>query len=120
LGSGSGLSGSSSGSSGLPDASAANANNTELILVPGTNRLTLSAQRPLIWVIVQDTIENLRALLLFDHTFPNAVKARRAIQKSILAAANKYRPGATAIYKQLNRDEEYMLMLARLVNDFIS
>jgi hypothetical protein len=99
-----------------PPAPTVPSNDTDLIFILGTNRLTLSAQRPLIHVIVQDAIENIRASLLFDHAFPNAAQAINSIQESLFTAAEKYRPGASAIATRLHMDNEYLGLMVRLVN----
>ena len=81
------------------------------------NRLTLSAQKPLICVVVQDAIENLHASLLFEHAFPNAPTAIRVVRKCLLDAAERYKPGASAIHEQLMADEDYMTMMVHLVSE---
>ena len=75
------------------------ADETDLYIVLGTNRLSLSAQKPLIRVVMQDAIENLCASLLFEHAFPTAPTAIRVVWECLLAAAEQYRPGAAAIHK---------------------
>src|SRR6266849_5295600 len=102
-----------------PSTLALPSNDTDLYVVPGSNRLTLSAQKPLIWVIVQDAIEDLRASLLFDHAFPRGIDVLRLTRAALLAVAEKYKPGATAIYERLNTDEDYMARIAHLVNEIL-
>jgi len=80
-----------------PPAPTLPSNDTDLIFIPGTNRLMLSAQRPLIRVIVQDVIENIWASLLFNRAFPNAAEAINSIREALFTAAKKYRPGSSAI-----------------------
>jgi hypothetical protein len=73
--------------------------NTDLYIVLGTNKVNLCAQKPLIWVIVQDAIEDLQALMLFNHPFPNAATAITFIWECLVDVADKYRPGASVIYE---------------------
>ena len=100
-----------------PPAPTLPSNDTDLIFVPGTNRLILSAQQPLIWVVIQDAIENLWAFLLFDHAFPVALQAIKFVRDSILLAAENYKPGTSAIAARLNTNNDYLSLMTRLVND---
>ncbi|KAI0285552.1 hypothetical protein BC826DRAFT_972966 [Russula brevipes] len=44
---------------------------TNLCTAPGTNRVMLSVQVPLMRVIIQDMFDHVRAFILFDHAFPD-------------------------------------------------
>ena len=55
-----------------PSTCTPSSNDTDLFIVLGSKRLILSAQMPLIQVIIQDAIEGLRGLMLFNHAFPSA------------------------------------------------
>ena len=94
-----------------PPAPTLPSNDTDLIFVPGTNRLILSAQQPLIRVIIQDTIENLRAFLLFNHAFPVALQAIKFVRDSILLAAENYKPATSAIAARLNTNNDYLFVV---------
>ena len=100
-----------------PPAPVLPSDDTDLYFTPGTNRLTLSNQKLLIRIVVQDGIENLWASLLFDNAFPNAADAVRVVRRSLLDAADNYRPVSAAIYQRLNTDHQYMSTMARLVNE---
>ncbi|KAN0109142.1 hypothetical protein V8E52_009573 [Russula decolorans] len=97
-----------------PPAPTLPSNDTDLIFIPGTNRLILSAQRPLIRVIIQDTIENLRVYLLFKNAFPRPVQSIKFIRDSIVAAAEKYQPGSSAIVARINANDHYLSLMTRL------
>ena len=88
---------------------------TDLFIIPGSNKVNLSSQKPLIRVIVQDAIEELRALMLFSHAFPNATIAIGFVWESLLTVADKYRPAASAIHVRLGTDDRYMSMMVRMV-----
>jgi hypothetical protein len=88
---------------------------TDLFYIPGSNRLTLSAQKPLIRVIVQDAIDDIRASLLFVHAFPEGPDKVTLVQGALLAVAEKYKPGSTHIHERLMHDREYMAQMSRLV-----
>ncbi|KAN0107248.1 hypothetical protein V8E52_010357 [Russula decolorans] len=97
-----------------PPAPTLPSNDTDLIFIPGTNRLILSAQRPLIRVIIQDAIENLRVYLLFKNAFPRPVQSIKFIRDSIVAAAEKYQPGLSAIVARINANDHYLSLMTRL------
>ncbi|KAN0105563.1 hypothetical protein V8E52_010914 [Russula decolorans] len=97
-----------------PPAPTLPSNDTDLIFIPGTNRLILSAQRPLIRVIIQDAIENLRVYLLFKNAFPRPVQSIKFIRDSIVAAAEKYQPGSSAIVARINANDHYLSLMTRL------
>ena len=88
---------------------------TDLFYIPGTNRLTLSAQKPLIRVLVQDAIDDIRASLLFVHAFPEGLDKVALIRDALLAVAEKYEPGSTHIHERLVNDRVYMAEMGRLV-----
>jgi hypothetical protein len=55
--------------------------------------------------------------LFIDNAFPDAANAIKVIQDSLLDAAEKYKPGASAIHRRLETDHEYMSMMVRLVSE---
>jgi hypothetical protein len=65
---------------------------TNLVFVdgPGPTKLKLNDQHQLVRWIVQDAIENLRALLLFNNAFPDAPVASTLAKGALnLAAENR-------------------------------
>lgn len=89
---------------------------TDLKFTPGTNKVSLTLQRPLIRVIVQDAFENFRAALLFDNAFPDAGASPGLILAALVAAAESRGPRATHIHKRLLCDVDYVASLSRLVS----
>jgi len=90
---------------------------TDLVSVPGTNRLTLTIQGPPVRAIIQDAFENIRAFLLFDHSFPDPVSIPSAIRGCLIgAAAESCNPRALDINRRMTEDDEYMNRLSRLVS----
>ncbi|KAF8264343.1 hypothetical protein EI94DRAFT_1805985 [Lactarius quietus] len=75
--------------------------NMNLVFMEGSTKLMLTHQRPIIWSIVQDTINNLQASLLVWNAFPDAVVA-------------------FAFTKDALHDEEYMAKLVSLPCAWIS
>jgi hypothetical protein len=89
---------------------------TDLIFTPGTNKVTLTVQRPLIRLVAQDGFENLRASLLFENAFPDASDSPAIIQTALTDAAESLGPKATYIHKRLLCDVEYLAKLSCLVS----
>src|SRR5216684_2309159 len=100
-----------------PSTRTPSSNDADLFIVLGSKRLILSAQTPLIWVIIQDAIEGLQGLMLFNHVFPSAAQAIEFVQDSLLVVADRYRPAASTIYGRLNKDEAYLSMMICLVSE---
>jgi len=88
-----------------------------LFIVLGSKRLILSAQTPLIRVIIQDVIKGLRGLMLFNHAFPSAAQVIEFVWDSLLVVADRYRLAASTIYGRLNKDEAYLSMMICLVSE---
>ncbi|KAI9447170.1 hypothetical protein BJY52DRAFT_1193540 [Lactarius psammicola] len=87
---------------------------TDLVSPPGTTKLMLTSQQPLVRAVVQDAIENLRASLMFSHAFPDAIVAFSFTKESLIAAAESHKPGATYIQRRLQQDEDYLVKIAQL------
>ena len=88
---------------------------TDLIFADGSTKLMLTNQRPLICVIVQDAIENLRASLLFQNAFPDANVAFTLTRDALGVAAENHKPGGAIVQWRLQADNEYMARLVSLV-----
>jgi hypothetical protein len=89
---------------------------TDIIFVPETNKITLTHQHPLLCAIIQEAIENLQASLLFDHGFPNANAILSLIRVALIAAADAHSPEASQIHMHLLNDHEYMEKMIHLVS----
>src|SRR5258708_21460703 len=100
-----------------PSTCTPSSNDADLFIVPGSKRLILFAQMPLIQVIIQDAIEGLQGLMLFNHVFPSAAQVIEFVQDSLLVVANRYRPAASIIYGRLNKDKAYLSMMICLVSE---
>ncbi|KAI9429942.1 hypothetical protein BJY52DRAFT_1200336 [Lactarius psammicola] len=93
---------------------------TDLIFADGSTKLMLTNQRPLIRVIVQDAIENLRASLLFQNAFPDANVAFTLTRDALGVAAENHKPGGAIVQWRLQADDEYMARLVSLPRARIS
>jgi hypothetical protein len=90
--------------------------NTDLIFKPGTKKVILTYQRQPLHAIIQDAFENMRAFLLFDHSFPDAATLPTIVGGCLVAAAtNSWDPLASDICKRLTQDTAYMEKLSQLV-----
>ena len=90
---------------------------TDLVSVSGTNRLALMLQHPPVRAIIHDSFENVRAYILFDHSFPDAVAVPTIIRDCLIAAATEsHNPRAPVILRQMTEVNEYMTRLSRLVS----
>jgi hypothetical protein len=88
--------------------------NTDIVYPPGSNKLLLTAQRPLLRGVIQDSFENVRASLLFDNAFPDPISASLTIRAALIAAADN--PRALSVRDQLMGDSGYLSKLNRLVS----
>lgn len=89
---------------------------TDLIFLPGTRKLTLTLQHPLLRAIVQDAFENLRAYLLLDHSFPDATALPTVIRGCLIVASTESQhPRGLAVRERLVNDDVYLDRLSRLV-----
>ncbi|KAH9989241.1 hypothetical protein BJV77DRAFT_963983 [Russula vinacea] len=80
---------------------------TNIVFSPGSNKIALTCQRPLIRVVIQDAMENVRADLLFKNAYPDPAVALVTIKESLLASASRHL-GASSIRRRLVFDEQYM------------
>ena len=89
---------------------------TDLIFLPGTRKLTLTLQHPLLRAIVQDAFENLQAYLLLDHSFPDATALPTVIRGCLIVASTESQhPQGLAVRERLVNDDVYLDRLSRLV-----
>ena len=89
---------------------------TEVVLFPGTNKVMLTIQSPLMHSIFQDAFEHLRASLLFIHAFPDPALTRSMISEALGVATQSHLPRAVTIRHRLKLDKEYLSRMCRLVS----
>ena len=89
---------------------------TEVVMFPGTNKVLLTIQTPLMHSIFQDAFEHLRASLLFIHAFPDPSLTRSMITEALSVAAKSHLPRAANIRNRLELDDEYVTKMCRLVS----
>ncbi|KAH8976820.1 hypothetical protein EDB92DRAFT_1823134 [Lactarius akahatsu] len=89
--------------------------NTNLLFAPGVTRVLLARQRQLIRDIVRLAVDDLRATLIFNDTFPDGILATCFIRSSLNTAAEKVvkkKPAASSIQERLLADDDYVLKIA--------
>lgn len=89
---------------------------TLLAFNPGSNKVMLMNQSPLIRMMIQDAFESLRATLLFENAFPDPSLTVLFLRKTLVGAARSRRPETVNIYHRLLQDRAYMDKLMPLVS----
>jgi hypothetical protein len=97
---------------------------TDLILPAGGTKPLLTNQTSLVRSIVHDAIENMRAMLMFNHAFPDSALSSTFAKDSLLTAAEKQaekgKPGAAAVHSRLQHDVYHLAMIINLVSFIIA
>lgn len=93
---------------------------TDLVFMKGSTKLMLTNQRTIIRAIVQDSIETLRAFLLFRNAFPDATVSFSFAREALRLAAEAHQPGGSLVQQRLNDDHEYATKLISLVSSYTS
>ncbi|KAF8262772.1 hypothetical protein EI94DRAFT_1742680, partial [Lactarius quietus] len=86
----------------------------DLVFSPGSTKLSLLNQRPIVRAVIQEGIENLRAALMFTDGFPGLCSTLTLVKDSLFTAAMHHKPGATEMLDRLTRDQEYLLKITPL------
>jgi hypothetical protein len=88
---------------------------TELLLVPGSKKIMLTVQRPLMRAVFHETFERIRAAMMFQNAFPNVYDTIEMITDNIIRAAETV-DQATNIFNRLVLDGDYTSEMSRLVS----
>jgi hypothetical protein len=91
------------------------AEHTDIIFPPGSRKVMLMNQRPLVRVVIQNAMELVRVDLLFNYAFPDPAVSLITIKMSLLTSSSEY-PGAADIHRRLLFDEEYLASIIPLVS----
>ena len=91
-------------------------NEADLVYAPGSSRLALNKQHPLVQIILQDSFDILRCSLLSITAFPDGDLTIRFIRDALLRSAKHHNPGARTIHQRLLEDPVYFRRIARLVS----
>ena len=93
---------------------------TELIYIPGTTKVMLTLQLPLICMVLQDAFKNLRASLLIEHAFPDPHLTILFIRKHLVGAARSHLPRTVNIHRRPLIDNTYLEKLSCLMSVYPS
>ena len=92
-------------------------NETDIIFIPGMTRIMLTQQHPVLCVVIQDSVEELKVYLVLTSSFPNAVSLPSVLRDCLISAATDSQyPLASDIRMRLHQDELYTEQLSRLVS----
>ncbi|KAI0284161.1 hypothetical protein BC826DRAFT_973468 [Russula brevipes] len=92
---------------------------TNLHTVLGSNRVTLSVQVLLMWLVIQDAFEHVCASLLFNHAYLEPIAVIGVVKEALLAAAGSHKPAASSIHNRLVHDDPYVFKMSRLPHAWI-
>ena len=93
-------------------------NDTDLIFLPGSNKVMLTVQRPVVRAVIQDAIERVHAALMFSNAFPDVFDTLKFISDALVTAAD-LNDQATNIYHRLKADGLYTSTIGRIVRDYM-
>ena len=78
------------------------------MIPPGSNKVMLTRQRPLVHAVIQDSFDHIHASIVFTNAFPNSSLAIEFAKDALVLSALSHAPGVRDIYKRLLYDEEYI------------
>lgn len=88
---------------------------TNLVYGDGSNKLKLMLQRPLVRLVIQDAIENVKVPILFTDAFPDAKLIISFAKEALLSAAKRHCPATYDIYNRLTNDDDHIPKINPLV-----
>ncbi|KAF8270722.1 hypothetical protein EI94DRAFT_1698593 [Lactarius quietus] len=89
-------------------------------LLPGSNKLKLTNQCPVVHTVLHESIELLQAAMLFNHGFPDVCVALGLIKDCLLTAADQLNPISVDVLDRLKWDADYVLRITPLPCAWIS
>jgi len=89
---------------------------SDLVFSPGSNRIKLSMQRPLVQLVIRLSFEIVYSLLISIDAFPDGAVSVRFVKNALVRAALKYTPGTTPIHRRLTNDHDYFCRILPLVS----
>ena len=91
---------------------------TELCFAPGGTRVMLTIQRRLVRIVIQDSIDILRATLIFENAFPEGPQSLQFARHALVSAAEKQLPATLSIHTWLLQDDDYIAKITPLVSAY--
>lgn len=80
-----------------------------------TTKILLTSQRPLVCVVITDSIKNVCTCLLFENMFLDFTLSISFVKQSLITAAEAHRPRADIICQRILHDKKYFLKIMPLV-----
>ena len=90
---------------------------TDIIYPPGSNRVMLTLQLPVMRAVLQDAIERTRANLVFGNAFPNVFDTLEYLRDALITAAELNDEGAD-IHRRLIGEHSYFINMSRPVSTY--
>jgi len=91
-------------------------NKADLVFAMGSLKIKLMLQRPLVWVVIQDSFDILYSLLQSTNAFPNGAVTIQLVRNALLRSALRHTPGALTIHQRLLYNLEYFHKILPLVS----
>lgn len=91
---------------------------TDILYSPGTRRMMLTVQRPVMRMVIQDAFEQVKKSMMLTDAFPNTFIALEFTRDGLFESAEAH-DEATDIYNRLLCDAAYMNQMTRLVRYLI-
>ncbi|KAH9010813.1 hypothetical protein EDB84DRAFT_1445511 [Lactarius hengduanensis] len=84
---------------------------TDLVFAPGSKKVMLTLQFPLVRTVLQNAFEFMRAYLVLTDAFPDTTDAITFARDSLITAAESHQSDAAIICERLQHDAEYLAFL---------
>ena len=88
---------------------------TDLVYINGSTKLYLTGQRPLVKLIIQDSIERIKASIICIDSFPDASRSNTFARDALILAADLTLPISRSIRTRLVEDDDYIGKIICLV-----
>lgn len=106
---------SNQGASSLP---ATPYSRTDLMYTDGCNKIKLTIQRPLVRLVIQDSIEKTQAKILLTNAFPDGSCAAKFVTDALVSAAKDHLPATRDILVRLMTDNDYISKIIPVVRSY--
>lgn len=88
---------------------------TDLVYADGSSKLKLMLQRPLVRLVIQDSIEKIWATILFTDAFPDTALGNVFARDALLSAVKGHLPATHGIHTRLMGDDDYISKIIPVV-----
>ena len=90
---------------------------TDIIFLPGSNKVLLTVQRPVMRAVIQEAIERTRANVLCGNAFPDVFDTLEFIRDALMTAS-ELNDKAKDIHRRIIGEHLYFINMSRLVSIF--